>query len=249
MAGYPRRGRTFSAVAIGALAAAWLVIPVASGDRAASAPLDYFAADAPAVDPFGTPAIDDGDASISAATNTALVGGNAPAVESLEAVDDVSLIGRRVEVSRGGSTYAAATVPTISEPVVVPADAEWTFSAPELTITSTLPTPTEVAVRLRGHQAEIDRCAGPVLSDYGSYGKVIGEHNHCGGAYVLEFEVGDYVRLTGYEAGDYVVTFLKDVPKKNTPVTVLSGADLFLQTCHFTGGQMRLVALAPRAVG
>jgi hypothetical protein len=30
-------------------------------------------------------------------------------------------------------------------------------------------------------------------------------------------------------------------------VSVLSGADLFLQTCHFTGGRMRLVALEPLA--
>lgn len=136
---------------------------------------------------------------------------------------------------------------TVSAPVVVPADALWTFDAGEITVTSTI-TITEVAVGLRGHQAEINLCAGPVVSDYGAYGygKVIGEHNHCGGAYVLDLEVGDVVRVTGYEAGNYVVAFLKDVPKKNTPVTVLGGADLFLQTCHFTGGQMRLVALTPQ---
>jgi hypothetical protein len=138
-------------------------------------------------------------------------------------------------------------VSEVSAQVVVPAEALWTFGEPEITVTSTLPATTEIDVQLRGHQAEIDRCAGPVLSDYGAYGKVIGEHNHCGGAYVLEFEVGDAVRLTGYAAGDYLVVFLKDVPKKNTPVSVLSGADLFLQTCHFTGGRMRLVALEPLA--
>ena len=139
------------------------------------------------------------------------------------------------------------SVSTVSAPVVVPADALWTFDEVELTVTSTI-TITEVHVGLRGHQAEIDRCDGPVVSDYGAYGygKVIGEHNHCGGAYVLELEVGDVVRLTGYEAGDYAVAFLMDVPKKNTPVTVLGGGDLFLQTCHFSGGQMRLVALTPQ---
>ena len=142
---------------------------------------------------------------------------------------------------------AGVSVSTVSAPVVVPADALWTFDAGEIIVTSTI-TITEVDVGLRGHQAEINLCAGPVVSDYGAYGygKVIGEHNHCGGAYVLDLEVGDVVRVTGYEAGNYVVAFLKDVPKKNTPVTVLGGADLFLQTCHFTGGQMRLVALTPQ---
>lgn len=149
-----------------------------------------------------------------------------------------------VEISTSGESVSVSTV---SAPVVVSADALWTFDTVELTITSTITsTITEVDVALSGHQAEIDRCAGPVVSDYGAYGKVIGEHNHCGGAYVLELEVGDVVHVTGYEAGYYVVAFLRDVPKKNTPVTVLSGGDLFLQTCHFTGGQMRLVALTPQ---
>jgi hypothetical protein len=166
--------------------------------------------------------------------------------EGAPGIPALSGFGLGTRTRKAGPTDVAAAVSTVSETVTVPADAVWTFEEPELTVTSTLPSPTEVDVRLRGHQAEIDRCAGPVLSDYGAYGKVIGEHNHCGGAYVLEFEVGDVVGLTGYQAGDYVVAFLKDVPKKNTPVTVLSGADLFLQTCHFTGGQMRLVALAPQ---
>lgn len=144
------------------------------------------------------------------------------------------------------STSGAGVSAPVSAPVVVPDDALWTFDAQELTITSTIPlSDVEINVGMRGHQAEIDLCAGPVVSDYGAYGKVIGEHNHCGGAYVLELAVGDVVRVTGYEAGYYEVAFLQDVPKKNTPVTVLSGADLFLQTCHFTGGQMRLAALTP----
>lgn len=100
-------------------------------------------------------------------------------------------------------------------------------------------------VALAGHQAEIDRCEGLVLSDYGHWGSSIGEHNHCGGAWILDVEVGDTVDLSGLAAGEYVVTELLDVAKGGTTAAVLDGR-LWLQTCHFGSEQMRLVALAPR---
>ena len=223
-----RRRRTFAAT--WALAAVGLVTPAAATEyltpeaegTGVSAFASSIAADVPTIDALNEIGLD-----VSALTSLIAAFG---------------LFG-----SNESPSGAGVSVSTVSAPVVVPADALWTFDAGEITVTSTI-TITEVAVGLRGHQAEINLCAGPVVSDYGAYGygKVIGEHNHCGGAYVLDLEVGDVVRVTGYEAGNYVVAFLKDVPKKNTPVTVLGGADLFLQTCHFTGGQMRLVALTPQ---
>ena len=216
------RMRTFPAVVAGVLAAVGLVLPAAASERP-EGPIFPFANDVPAV----------------GALNVRPEGGPTTRLDGWA----VSLIGAFGSLdARESAPVAEAPVVSVSAPIVVSAEALWTFDELAFTINSTI---TEVDVGLRGHQAEIDRCAGPVVSDYGTYGKVIGEHNHCGGAYVLELEVGDIVRISGYEAGDYVVASLMDVPKKNTPVSVLSGADLFLQTCHFTGGQMRLVALAP----
>lgn len=269
-----RRGRTFPAVAAGAfagaLAAAGLAIPAAASghfdlDVEGTVEINVVGIrDRVGATDIGAPTLTSFVADVAA--NVDFRGSGLPAFESGLAQ---SAVGVQVEVPEGAATSAVSgmvaplmsgvSVPvstvsvstvsasTVSAPVVVSADALWTFDAGEITVTSTITeTVTEVNVGLRGHQAEINRCAGPVVSDYGTYGKVVGEHNHCGGAYVLELEVGDVVHISGYEAGRYVVAFLMDVPKKNTPVTVLSGADLFLQTCHFTGGQMRLVALAPQ---
>jgi hypothetical protein len=272
MAARMRRRRAFPAVVAGALAAAGLVIPAAASEHLGAATFASFVADdVPTIDALSeialdVPALGNREFQLDSGTvelqtvdymtepSPVSPGLARPAVGAqvegpgggfTAAISETltSLIGAFGPLGSSESTSGAeASLSTVSAPVVVSAEALWTFDALAFTITSTI---TEVDVGLRGHQAEIDRCAGPVVSDYGTYGKVIGEHNHCGGAYVLELEVGDVVRISGYEAGDYVVTSLLDVPKKNTPVSVLSGADLFLQTCHFTGGQMRLVALTP----
>ncbi|MDN4477536.1 hypothetical protein QQX10_08025 [Demequina sp. SYSU T00039] len=96
-------------------------------------------------------------------------------------------------------------------------------------------------VHQAGHQAALDRCTGWVWEDFGGYGRVVSAHNHCGGAVVLGLQVGDTVHLTGYGAGDYVVTRLKTVPK-GAPATVLEGR-LWMQTCTWDNVTMRIAEL------
>lgn len=107
--------------------------------------------------------------------------------------------------------------------------------------------PVEVAVSVHvwtsGHQYEIDLCQGPVISYYPS-ATVIGEHNHCGGAYVLDLKDGDIVYVTGYAEGRYVVQGSIDVPQ-GTKASVLDFAPLYLQTCYFDSIIMRVVGLIP----
>lgn len=92
-----------------------------------------------------------------------------------------------------------------------------------------------------GHQDEIDQCRGAVLSDYGTDGISIGEHNHCGGAYVLKLKSGDIVQLSGVLSGDFLVTGSKSI-KKGARSTELEGG-LWLQTCYYGSEDMRLVRL------
>ena len=99
-----------------------------------------------------------------------------------------------------------------------------------------------VYVGTYGHQAEIDACVGPVLSDYGSYGISIGQHNDCGGDYVLGINPGDTIILTGVINGTYVATGSMDVLQNGTDASVLGGG-LYLQTCYWDNVTMRLVHL------
>lgn len=100
-----------------------------------------------------------------------------------------------------------------------------------------------IHVGLEGFQEALDRCAGPVLSRYKT-GPVVGEHNHCGGAYVLSMSIGDEVLLTGAVNGRYRVSGTKVIPKVSS-INVLDFAPLYLQTCYFDGVTMRLVGLHP----
>lgn len=129
---------------------------------------------------------------------------------------------------------------------VAPA-AAFTASTPESPFFALDPLPEEytqfsVDVSIKGHQAEIDTCTGPVLSTY-AVGKVIGEHNHCGGAWVLDLEVGDRVVISGLEAGTYVVNGSVDVKKGAKASDVLTFAPLYVQTCYFHNNDMRIVGL------
>lgn len=129
--------------------------------------------------------------------------------------------------------------PVATSPQIAAHDVEFLVDAPQVTVEA----PTVIDVRLIGHQAEIDTCTGPVLSRYDT-GDVIGEHNHCGGAWVLSLEVGDSVTITGYRAGTYTVTGAKSVPK-GASISVLNFASLYVQTCYFHDDNMRLVGLEP----
>lgn len=100
----------------------------------------------------------------------------------------------------------------------------------------------EVYVGTYGHQAEIDACMGPVLSDYGTYGISIGQHNDCGGAYVLDIQPGDTIILSGVINGTYVAGWSQDVLQNGTDASVLGGG-LWLQTCYWDNATMRLVSL------
>ena len=97
------------------------------------------------------------------------------------------------------------------------------------------------SVNLTGGQGTINRCAGSVWQDYGSYGRVVAEHNHCGGAWILDVQTGQTVVISGYGSGTYRVTGSKSVPK-GASAAVLNGG-IWLQTCYFNSNSMRLVHL------
>ena len=99
-----------------------------------------------------------------------------------------------------------------------------------------------ITVNITGKQAAIDMCNGPVYVDYGQYGQVITEHNHCGGDYVLALNEGDHINITGYGAGNYKVVGSIDVAQ-GTKADVLNPDTLYLQTCYYNSNTMRLVAL------
>ncbi|WP_296664544.1 hypothetical protein [Demequina sp.] len=146
-----------------------------------------------------------------------------------------------------GMADLADVVPAIA----VAADAPFDFDTPKVSIEEPEPEPAAApatgggysfGVNLAGHQAALDLCAGWVWEDFGSYGRVVSSHNHCGGDVVLGMQVGDTVRLSGHGAGTYVVTKTLRV-SKGASATVLAGG-LWMQTCYYDDATMRLVRLA-----
>ncbi len=97
-----------------------------------------------------------------------------------------------------------------------------------------------------GYQAAIDQCLW-VRMNLGGEAPIVGAHNYCGGAVVLDMAIGDRVELAGTELdGVYVVTDARDARAGDSAPTAIAGmvGDVIVQTCYWGGdGRVRLVGL------
>lgn len=112
------------------------------------------------------------------------------------------------------------------------------------------PTHYTIAVDATGYQAELDRCLWVRMDVTTRLLPIVGAHNVCGGDIVLGMRPGDLVTLHGQRVdGDYVVTGSRDGHPGQSADEATAGLDasVLLQTCYWTGGQVRLVVLARRA--
>lgn len=77
---------------------------------------------------------------------------------------------------------------------------------------------------------------------------VYAAHNNCGGDIILNWELGDHVKIAGSETIYEVVE--ERHTKKWGNVGSLRGAqgELLLQTCYYGQDRMRFLALAPVTV-
>ena len=99
-----------------------------------------------------------------------------------------------------------------------------------------------------GHQAEIDRCEWVRMNLEGSIAPIVGAHNTCGAAFVLDLVPGDRVELSGQGlTGNFVVTGSRDgYPGQSARVATAGlSASVILQTCYFHNDDVRLVTLDP----
>ncbi|WP_427868918.1 hypothetical protein [Leucobacter luti] len=99
-----------------------------------------------------------------------------------------------------------------------------------------------------GHQAEIDRCEWVRMNLEGSIAPIVGAHNTCGAAFVLDLVPGDRVELSGQGlTGNFVVTGSRDgYPGQSARVATAGlSASVMLQTCYFHNDDVRLVTLDP----
>lgn len=105
----------------------------------------------------------------------------------------------------------------------------------------------EIAVDASGYQVELDRCLW-VRMDIGATAPIVGAHNTCGGDVVLTMALGDTVYLTGEGLdGSYLVTGEREATKGQNAFQATDGmgATVILQTCHWEGEGVRLLALQP----
>jgi hypothetical protein len=147
---------------------------------------------------------------------------------------------------------AASASPAVlasAAPVPPPTGAEGVVPPPEeVPAESGLPIERyDVHVDTSGYQAELDRCLW-VRMDIGATAPIIGAHNTCGGDVVLDMQIGDSVRLSGEGVdGSYVVVGARDARRGQNAFDATEGmsAAVILQTCHWEGDGVRLLALVP----
>lgn len=103
-----------------------------------------------------------------------------------------------------------------------------------------------IEVATEGYQAELDQCLW-VRMDLDAVAPIVGAHNNCGGAVVLDMAEGDTVILSGVSLdGTYTVQSSRDAHAGDSAAAATSGwsADVILQTCYwYSGGLERLLAL------
>ncbi|PJJ63704.1 hypothetical protein CLV54_1377 [Compostimonas suwonensis] len=120
-------------------------------------------------------------------------------------------------------------------------------ATPPATAPNQLPRTGEWNIRIatRGYQTELDRCQW-VRMDVGAVAPIVGAHNYCDGAIVLDMQPGDLVHLAGTDLdGEYLVTGSRDAHAGDRADTATAGlvADVILQTCYWGGDPLRLVTL------
>jgi hypothetical protein len=145
--------------------------------------------------------------------------------------------------STDGGTQHPTALPTAPAAVVETVAAPPTSPAAE----SVGPREFDIAVDTSGYQVELDRCLW-VRMDVGAVAPIVGAHNTCGGDVVLDMAIGDTVRLTGEGLdGTFVVTDAREARKGQDAFQATEGlqATVILQTCHWEGDGVRLLALLP----
>lgn len=104
-----------------------------------------------------------------------------------------------------------------------------------------------ITVDTRGYQQELDQCLW-VRMDLGAVAPIVGAHNYCGGDIVLDLQPGDRVYLVGQGLdGAYRVDASRDGYPGQPADEATAGltASVILQTCYWTSGDVRLLALVP----
>jgi hypothetical protein len=152
-------------------------------------------------------------------------------------------------LSRNQATVAH-TVPVPRTVAALPGPAPAESSSPPQSPRSALPDTGArewaISIDTIGYQAEIDQCLW-VRMDLGAPAPVVGAHNYCGGAIVLDMRLGDRVALSGAGLdGTYTVVASRDAHAGDNGAEATAGlvADVILQTCYWhANGLERLVAL------
>lgn len=100
-----------------------------------------------------------------------------------------------------------------------------------------------------GGARELDACTGAwvrqaAYSAQAGVPAVYASHNYCGGDVVLDWAVGQRVRVEG--RGVYAVSGVKQLPADSTAAGLVGvkGA-MLLQTCEWGSADLRIVALDP----
>lgn len=159
------------------------------------------------------------------------------AAEVLETLDDTPL-----DLASGAEApeHAAAALPADTAALV-------SAEPPPAVMGSSDPAAWSIGIDTRGYQVQIDQCLW-VRMDLGGGAPIVGAHNYCGGAIVLDMALGDQVALAGAELdAAYVVTDARDARAGDSAPAAIAGmvGDVILQTCYWGGdGRVRLVGLS-----
>lgn len=146
-----------------------------------------------------------------------------------------------------GAGIPTPTAEPTQEPVVLPEPvAPPTPATPPEVLPTTGPASWSITIDTVGYQAEIDQCLW-VRMNLGTVAPIVGAHNYCGGADVLEMAIGDSVTLAGTGLdGLYLVTDSRDAHAGDNAAQATAGlvAAVILQSCYWSNdGTERLVAL------